>query len=730
VPWELASPFGIYVDQEAGAWHTGRVRALLPVQGTEQLLIGSDAGGVWESYPADEFARPLSNDWDDPDIRTLIQGPDPSLVFAGTANGSLYVSDVSGAGSSGIAGFRKASLGSLPRAVVPAGIQAGVVEPSTGRLVLACDNGLLWSDIAPPGGDYAFFAASGAVGAFSDVAIESGGTVIAAGNGSAGSNAVHGLFIGSWSAGQLSLAPSAIDPAISVGSMGRTAVVTCGESDSCLTFAFAVTTKLDPKTGWEFMAVLRSVDAGASWVVCPAGGIGGNQGDFNLAIAMAAERNVGDYREINVAVALRRGPYISTSGGDSWVEHGDVGSGSGKSPHLHPDIHALVFDSSDPLRKTLFVGSDGGVARTQDLGSHWQSERFNKRLPILEFAGSNTRIFGGYRGGASAAPDVEGLVAGGLQDNADVWAQVRPDPAPWVQLKQIGTTGPAGGDGGYVRFLASDSDALPAAGLGLACDADTGSPFQSTSWDGSTSTLSELGVVPIVSAPGVPANPGGIGIPGPNQWTALAAVTRPHWPEPYRRVLAVCGSGSSLFGLMSWPGKSTWLPIGSVSIAAGDWITAVASWNGETIWAGTNQGRIFSVQPDLDPSKAVPFECGVALPANRGEVKYLLELPGTTVFAAFDRQLTELQSLSFNPLASQPSNDFVRSLVYEPREGVVYLAYDRTVWEGKEQGTSWTLLTDGLPAQPHCSELFVSEAGGTPILYLATWGRSVFSRSL
>lgn len=727
--WELANEFGILVNEEAGAWHTGRVRALLTVEGTQQLLVGSDAGGVWQLFPADEAALPLSNDWDDPDIRALVQGPDPSLVFAGTARGSIFVSDVSGGGHGGIGGFRKASLAGAPRSVTPGPIWAGVVEPTTERLVLACDNGLLWADIPAPGRDYTFFAATGAAGPFSGVAVGPNGTVIGAANGSLQNGVLRGLFVGSWSGGQLVLTPAAAVQGVSTAAMGRTSLVSSAYMEK---FAYAVTTQLrNPTTGWEFLAVLRTIDGGVNWTACPSANLSGmgNQGSFNQAIAVAGERNVGDYRQIYVAIGMRRGPYISKDGGDSWVEHGDDGSGSGKSPHLHADLHALLFDVGDPLRKTLFVGSDGGVAWTQDLGAHWQTKRFNKNLPILEFAGCNTRGFGGYRGGASAASYPDGLIAGGLQDNGDVWSVMRPEPTPWKPLREVGTTGDSGGDGGYVAFLASTISA-PLYGLALACDADTGSPLELTEWDSSSATLAEHGPVPVAAAPGFPANPAGVKLPGPNQWAALAAIPLPHWPSRSDHMLAVCGSGSILYGYSHGVSASTWRPIATIPIPSSDWITAVASRDGSGIWVGTSGGRIFSVKPDLDPSRAGAVECGVQLPSTRGAAVLMLEARSTNVFAGFNSQLLQLRGLSFGPIAGLPTNERLGGIAYDEKGDVIYAAFDRSVWEGRDGGDRWNPFSDGLPAVPHSSEIFVAETSAGRYVHLATWGRSVFVRSI
>jgi len=90
MPWILSNPYGILVDEEADAWHTGAVTAVLPVENTQDLLIGGETGGVWRGSPADEAATALSDAWSDPDITALIQTPDPAVVVATTGKGSVF----------------------------------------------------------------------------------------------------------------------------------------------------------------------------------------------------------------------------------------------------------------------------------------------------------------------------------------------------------------------------------------------------------------------------------------------------------------------------------------------------------------------------------------------------------------------------------------------------------------------------------------------------------------
>ena len=101
----------------------------------------------------------------------------------------------------------------------------------------------------------------------------------------------------------------------------------------------------------------------------------------------------------------------------------------------HADNHLFAFDGGDPLR--VYVGSDGGVHRTDDLFSDgnpgWQERT----------TGYTTSQF--YH--LALDPYVAGeRLLGGTQDNGS-WLARSDDPADWVKLQ--------GGDGAYSAFTAT-----------------------------------------------------------------------------------------------------------------------------------------------------------------------------------------------------------------------------------------------------------------------------------
>jgi hypothetical protein len=736
--WQLANPYGILVDEEVDAWHTGHVNALLPVKDTSQILVGSDSGGVWDCYPTDEYANGLSDDWADPDISTLIQGPDPSVVFAGTANGSVYVSDVPGPGGGPLGSWRQAkTLDASGNLVAPGHIWAGVVMTvaAGNRLILACDNGLLWADIVP-GQDLVFRSAQGAAGAFSGVAlghvpggppIGSRDVVIAAGDGAASGPALplSGLFVGRWNAAEtvLNLTPSSFPPAFPVAQMRRVSIASCEGSRR---FAYAVVSQNDPnpKVGQSLMAVLRSTDGGGSWSQCGMGFFSnaGNQADYNQAIAVAPQAGASSYNSLHVAMGLRRGPFISTDGGDSWTEHGDTGSGFGKSPHLHGDIHTLLFDPNDGKGNTLLVGSDGGVARSRDITANpvqWETRPFNSRLPILQFSGANTPQ---GRGGMSATFDPAGLVGGGLQDLEDVWSLTGPAATPWREL-------PVGGDGGYMILSAVDSHGGRDPGQAIYSGANENSPLRFAAWDAVKARLTDRDVIPVRNPPSPVA---GLSAAA-NQYASLSNVWHPHWPDRHDTILVVCGVGASVYGFL-FPASSgyvgEWIRIADVPLAGGDFITAVGSRNAEGVWVGSQRGRMFAATPDLDPSKSSVIELKIkpGTPAV-GDIKNFLEVrTGELVFAGIGAGILSLDGLQWVPVAGGlPSGQQQRGMSYDARNHHIFAAFDSTVYRSVDDGKSWNPVDAGLPRTAHCSDLaFAADPAGDAFVYVATWGRSIY----
>ena len=87
--WIESSPTSILIQDNPEVWHSGRAIDLLHLGGN-RLLVGTDRSGLWV---CDHLggARPLSDNWEYPDVRCLTRrgGPGPDAFFCGT-DGALY----------------------------------------------------------------------------------------------------------------------------------------------------------------------------------------------------------------------------------------------------------------------------------------------------------------------------------------------------------------------------------------------------------------------------------------------------------------------------------------------------------------------------------------------------------------------------------------------------------------------------------------------------------------
>src|SRR2546428_533486 len=93
VQWSLASKFGIQVSADADAWHSGHATDVLQLP-SGALVVAAQTGGVWTAS-AGSPALPLSDNWNNPDVNCLTQGPDDPAahLFAGCTAGIIRETD-------------------------------------------------------------------------------------------------------------------------------------------------------------------------------------------------------------------------------------------------------------------------------------------------------------------------------------------------------------------------------------------------------------------------------------------------------------------------------------------------------------------------------------------------------------------------------------------------------------------------------------------------------------
>ena len=729
IQWAQAGTSALAINKDQGIWHSGHVNAIIPLGG-DAILVGADTGGVW-SVNADGGAVPLSNDWENPEITCMAIGPDgPNHFYAGSGYngastdfktvGAVYVSEPDTAFFGFIKWHPVPIVDATGNTFNTGRVLCMVVTTANRKLVLGCDNGVFWADIPALGQPHVFeqvpFLPSMNYAGMA-LGPDDGVVVAPIGDGTP----LSGFFFGSWPSGKLLFQRATIIGAFDVTQMRRTSVASC---DGQRRFMYAVTAKADS----SMLAVLKSEDGGQTWrpLQTKARGskgqnrpletveVTGFQGNYNNCIA------VSPFDPAVVLIGWRNGPWISQDGGTTW----DAPHLNDDDPHLHEDLHCLIFDPFDTSGRTFYVGNDGGVAVTRDLGASYTNEH-NQHLHTLQFEGNGREFFGVF----SVSRLVPGLLGGGLQDNGDVYAAIDSASDEFLQLE--------GGDGHVVVFLDT--------GHALHCDGVIASKITANRFDGAR--LVDGTIVPV----GV-RGPGGTDVSDGLPLALVEPISLPIFRSADSGQLLyamACVFGSAdIYGLFANNdgGNMHWDYIGSVPISAENGqVWALASLHGDNIFVGTQDGRIFS----LSPRSEQPFEFGVPLRDTKpGEIWQICVLRDGVAFASYFSQTNEgflLQSnfFSWDPLGS--NDNVARGTDFPTDEGPIYgfdidrgaqtltlfAATDTNIFVSRDQGDTWKLATMGLPRCAHCTELrAVTHNNGQRFLYLSTFGRSVWRAPL
>ncbi|WP_344808150.1 beta propeller repeat protein [Microlunatus ginsengisoli] len=465
--------------------------------------------------------------------------------------------------------------------------------------------------------------------------------------------------------------------------------------------------------GGPIGGVFRSDTAGRSWLPVPGtandgdpsvhgslADYGGGQGGYNNCIA------VSPVKPSTVMIGWQSGVLVSTDNGANYLRW------SGYRESLHPDVHCLYFDPRDQSGQTLFVGSDGGLASSTDLGDTFTST-WNRSLANLQFASVPCRNAYGTMTASGLTP---GRLAAGLQDNGVVWGS---GSGPW---RTIG-----GGDGAAAVFTSDDKVVL---GSASAAGADLFAP-------GPTG-YSKVLTPPYVAADGSSVN----GLPDP----VAEAVTRPGHAGP--PVMAVGGNGpdaTTVFGLRyAKPDGSdaVWARLASLPAGAAIWSFAAA--DDATIYVGTAPPHVFRL--DLSERGWTPTELtgmptlvtGQADP--NAAITRIVVLPDGSIAAAYNQSSYASGCSTGQLLHRDGSGTWSRlngpgtgldllpifGLDVDPW-GVLYAATDNHVFAAPGTGPPWHDVSTGLPKRVHLGHLrFVRYPNGGIALFAGTWGRSAW----
>lgn len=409
VAWRPLGPAGIPHGQTYGSGPgstttvAGRVTAIaVDPSDSGHLLIGSAAGGVWESHDTGTTWAPRTDDQPTLSIGALAFDPgDPSTVYAGTGEGNSEYAQLG-------QGILRSSDGGSTWTAIARQVFAGVgfyrlvVDPDDGKRLLVATTG---------------------------------GAAVSADAGATWALLHRGL---TW---DLSLAGPAFgepdgEPEVLLAAPDGLFAARGAAAPAAVALP-GLSRPLDPNT--ERMAVAHVPnDPGQAFAFAASGGkahlwhrAGADQAFVQVPLppipvddggkdALAVDQAAYDWYAAVPAISddvLYLGSIELVKGERhhanwSWS---DISSRQGQGDSIHPDQHTMAFDPQDPT--ILYAGSDGGIFRSPDGGASWQS--LNAGLAISEVEYLTQR------------PDEPTWILAGLQDNGTVrregageWAQV------------------------------------------------------------------------------------------------------------------------------------------------------------------------------------------------------------------------------------------------------------------------------------------------------------------
>jgi hypothetical protein len=327
----------------------GRVAALaINPTNRDHILVGSAAGGVWESKDRGASWTPRTDTMPTLTIGAVAFVPsNPQTIYAGTGEGNFYARLGAGLLRSTDGGTTWSLLTGNP--FVGQGFYDLIIDPAnanhlvsatTGGIHESTNAGVNWTQrrvapcwdlsMHPTGGASAEVLAACSDGLFRST---NGGQTWAA-------VTLPGAA-GAWD--RLAVAHARSNPAIAYifGSQGGT-----------------------PR-------LFRRNSSGTFQAIAPPPSLSTNQAwyDWFLAVAPDAENRI-----YIGAIDAYRGEVSGTTA--AWTNISSKPSGDS----IHPDQHAVTFDPSDP--NIVYIGNDGGLYRSTNRGTNWQA--LNRGLAITE----------------------------------------------------------------------------------------------------------------------------------------------------------------------------------------------------------------------------------------------------------------------------------------------------------------------------------------------------------
>ena len=405
--------------------------------------------------------------------------------------------------------------------------------------------------------------------------------------------------------------------------------------------------------------IYRSSDGGANWTRVSTRNIQASYGWYLCVVAV-------DPADADTFFA----------GGLTLVRSTNAGGSFSDVTPPHVDLHALAFDSSG----RLWAGDDGGVHRSDNLGSSWSS--LNDGLGLAQF----------YAGVSFDRSDAR-LFFGGLQDNGT--NRHDQDGKAWDHV--------LGGDGGFTQLDRGNSNRVFAEFQGTANLYRSTNQGNSFSWVGSDISSGDRN-----------------------------CFMPPYLIDPTdsgRMLYATHRIWRSTDGGSNWSAHSGDLTTGSGAIRA----LAQCESDPDTVWAVTNDGNV-AVSKDGAANFTTVRSGHPGWPRVTREIAIHPDQPdeaylATAWFGTEQILRTRDSGQSFEALDTHFPDLPVNTVAIDARTPftVLYVGAERGVYRSTDDGASWARTGIGLPNVP-VVDLQVDEVHAR--LIAATQGRGLWTLDL
>ncbi|HEY0868679.1 MAG TPA: hypothetical protein VGE01_14940 [Fimbriimonas sp.] len=345
--WTEIGP-SVIKESWGGMENAGRATALVvDPRNPRMLTVGAASGGIWRSEDEGASWTPIADQVASLSIGDVALDPfDPEVVYAGTGEPHYSIDSFHGAGflrsrNGGKTWDLLASdvfLGYRFCRIVPNPKRPGFIYAATTRGVYrSLDHGGTWVKLLD--------------GSASDIVIDPKNPNVAiAGIGFAWGAANNGLYLSTNSGASW----KRLLPEVDGRKLGRIQIA------QCASYPNVVYASLYGVSG-GLQGLYKTTDLGTSWVRMPnAPNYAGDSAWYYDCIAVSPKNP-------NHVFVGGFSTFRSLDGGETWEDNTKSYDGG----PVHPDHHALTFSPFDA--QTVYLCTDGGVFRTRNLGSSWES---------------------------------------------------------------------------------------------------------------------------------------------------------------------------------------------------------------------------------------------------------------------------------------------------------------------------------------------------------------------